>query len=271
MLKAKFKLLAITLLVALQGVVGAAEKEQEISTASKVFLYLPDRVADLLDVVNLGIAVGPSIGAEIALTQYAQLGAYVADEQGIAWMGRNNPSKHAGEYSTNILGPESSREEMDVEKTHRFYRGEWQVRAQVAAGIVHGYVALDLEEFTDFLAGWIGFDPMKDNIRRGEKQVSKKYDTILGTSPLQRLGRGASNLLLGVWEIPKNMVDVSEDRGPAAGTTYGLFRGVGRFVVREVIGVYEIITFPKGGRAIIIPEYPFEGTEDTSWEFNWNE
>ncbi len=272
MLSRKLKHLVVLLFIAIPfSVTYAQEKAQEVDPGTKALMYIPDRVADLFDIINIGIAVGPSIGAEVAITKYAQIGAYTSNEIGVAWTGRGNKYVHKGIYETAILGSYDNRYELDVETTPYFHRGDYQVRAQVAAVIVHGYVGVDLKEIGDFLAGIITLDPSEDDYQSyGTKQLDKDYDTIQGTTPFHRLGRGVSNLLFGFWEIPQNMMDATRDQGPAAGFAYGLFRGLGHFVVREVTGVWEIITFPKGGEAIIQPEYPWMPHEEHNWDYNWN-
>jgi putative exosortase-associated protein (TIGR04073 family) len=270
MLNRKLKHLVILLFIAMPfSVAFAQEKAQEVDPGTKVLMYIPDRIADLFDIFNVGLAVGPSFGAEVAITKYAQLGAYASNEAGIAWTGRGNPWLHKGVYKTAVIG--MNRNEIDVENTHYFHRGDYQVRAQVAAVIVHGYAGVDLKEIADFIVGFTTIDISDDDYKSyGTKQLDKDYDTILGTTPMHRLGRGVSNLLFGVWEIPQNMMDATVDQGPAAGFAYGFFRGLGHFVVREVTGVWEIVTFPKGGEAIIQPEYPFMPHVEHNWDFNWN-
>ncbi len=86
--------------------------------------------------------------------------------------------------------------------------------------------------------------------------------------PLRQLGRGVSNLLTGVWEVPFNMYTVSKESGDVAGVTYGLFRGVWRFGARELTGVYETVTFPFGWGPLIEPEFPFEPSRSTDWRVN---
>lgn len=61
---------------------------------------------------------------------------------------------------------------------------------------------------------------------------------------LDKLGRGMANTLTGVFEIPKNMGDESETNGIFAGFTTGTVKGLLDFVIRELVGVYEIATFP---------------------------
>jgi putative exosortase-associated protein (TIGR04073 family) len=271
MLSRKFKALVALFIVAMHSVTFAQSNDdnKDVDPAAKALMYLPDRVADLFDIFNVGLAFGPSIGAEIAVTKYAQLGAYAANEAGWAWTGRNNPRSHSGKYWTAAIGP--IRNQMDVEPTNYFHRGDYQVRAQLALVLVHGYAGIDLFQIGDFFAGIVGFDPSEDDFSSyGENQLTGDYDTILGSSPIHRLGRGFSNLVFGVWEIPQNMMDVTADQGPAAGASYGLFRGLGRFIVREVTGVWEIVSFPKGGEAIIEPEYPWMPAVEHNWDYNWN-
>ena len=96
----------------------------------------------------------------------------------------------------------------------------------------------------DFFAGLITFDPSEDDFTKlGPDKIDDKYDTIQGATPMHRLGRGFSNLLFGIWELPQNWMDVTADQGPVAGSTYGTVRGLGRFIVREVTGIWEIILY----------------------------
>ena len=74
MLKRKLNCLIVLLFVALPFTTFAVDDEKEpkeVDPGVKVLMYIPDRVADLFDIINLGIAVGPSIGAEIAITKYS--------------------------------------------------------------------------------------------------------------------------------------------------------------------------------------------------------
>ncbi len=77
-----------------------------------------------------------------------------------------------------------------------------------------------------------------------------------------KLGRGIANTLTGVVAIPVTMGRERDKHGIMAGMTTGLIKGIGWFVVRELVGVYEILTFPipvpEGYRPILDdPEYFF--------------
>lgn len=60
---------------------------------------------------------------------------------------------------------------------------------------------------------------------------------------LRKLGRGASNLLLGISEIPRQMGIVREESGIVAGLFYGALRGLLYTAGRMGVGIYEVVTF----------------------------
>ena len=62
--------------------------------------------------------------------------------------------------------------------------------------------------------------------------------------PLEKLGRGISNVAFGVLEVPIQMQYVNQRAGGIAGLTYGTFRGLAFFVARLGVGLLEIVTFP---------------------------
>ena len=62
--------------------------------------------------------------------------------------------------------------------------------------------------------------------------------------PTRKLGRGVSNLLFGIAELPTTIAKVNQDEGNSAAAGYGVVRGVGRSVLRMQAGIFEILTFP---------------------------
>ena len=62
--------------------------------------------------------------------------------------------------------------------------------------------------------------------------------------PTRKFGRGLSNFLFGISELPYQIAKVNDDEGNAAAYSYGVIRGVGRSVIRGSIGFYEMITAP---------------------------
>lgn len=85
--------------------------------------------------------------------------------------------------------------------------------------------------------------------------LSASADQEAIDNAIRQLGRGCNNVLTGILEIPANIFEVREEEGDLAALTYGTFRGIYRFLVREVVGVFEIVTFPVGFQPIVHPEF----------------
>lgn len=77
----------------------------------------------------------------------------------------------------------------------------------------------------------------------------------------RKAGRGLAAMTTGVLEVPGNMVVESRRNGVAYGVTLGFVKGLGRVVVRELVGVYEFVSAPieapEGYRPLIYPEFPW--------------
>jgi len=240
-------------------------------------LYVWNRFADFLEINRMGVAVGPAIGAEIAFTEYAQIGAYASKERGVTfplafphpvgvvispplWTvpyleGEPVFKTHGGTYWTRSFGP--NRRESTIANDVRFERNKWDLRAQAGLGLFHVYYAFDPLEAYDFVAGIFTFDPSMDD---------EKLDPTVIREPGRQLGRGLSNFLGGSLEVPQTMLQVTKEEGDFAGATTGLVRGVWRGGVRTTVGLMEIITFPMGWNAIIDPEYPMQPTRTADWK-----
>ena len=80
-------------------------------------------------------------------------------------------------------------------------------------------------------------------------------------SAARKLGRGASNLTLGVLVLPGEIVQTTRESGPFVGATWGFVKGVSMLVVTEVVGLWEVVTCPfetpPGFKPILEPEYPW--------------
>ncbi|MGZ5553940.1 MAG: exosortase system-associated protein, TIGR04073 family [Chthoniobacterales bacterium] len=80
--------------------------------------------------------------------------------------------------------------------------------------------------------------------------------------PTRKLGRGLSNLVWGLSELPYQTAKVNDVEGNSAGASYGVVRGVGRSVMRIGAGLFEIFTFPvPAARGTYYPVLP----DDTKW------
>lgn len=79
--------------------------------------------------------------------------------------------------------------------------------------------------------------------------------------PTKKLGRGVANTALGWVTLFTTVQDVGESDGIFAAVTYGIFSGICKAVQRELVGIYETITFPmpwpEGYKPILTkPEFP---------------
>jgi len=77
----------------------------------------------------------------------------------------------------------------------------------------------------------------------------------------QKFGRGLAGMSCGFLEIPGNIVKETKAKG-AVGFPIGLATGLGMFVTRELVGVYEFLSapfpVPAGFQPILNPEYPWD-------------
>jgi putative exosortase-associated protein (TIGR04073 family) len=62
--------------------------------------------------------------------------------------------------------------------------------------------------------------------------------------PTRKLGRGLSNLVFGVAELPATIAKINEREGNSAAAGYGVVRGLGRSYMRVQTGLFEFLTFP---------------------------
>ena len=62
--------------------------------------------------------------------------------------------------------------------------------------------------------------------------------------PTRKLGRGLSNLVFGIAELPTTIAKINEREGNSAAAGYGVVRGLGRSYMRVQSGLFEFLTFP---------------------------
>jgi len=84
----------------------------------------------------------------------------------------------------------------------------------------------------------------------------------------RKAGRGLAAMTTGFLEIPGNMVAESRKHGAGAGVPLGFVFGLGKLVIRELVGVYELLSAPfeapAGFKPIIEPEFPWDYFEGSS-------
>lgn len=78
-------------------------------------------------------------------------------------------------------------------------------------------------------------------------------------NPAEKFGRGLTNILFAVAEIPHNMNVSTQKSGDMAGITTGFWKGFGFMWLRIAAGIYDIVTFPIPIPAryepVMYPEY----------------
>ena len=74
--------------------------------------------------------------------------------------------------------------------------------------------------------------------------VPRVYAADRFESMLRKLGRGMTNLVTGVLELPFSIDTEVDETGIYRGIPFGILKGLVRSVIRMSAGVYEIISFP---------------------------
>ena len=79
--------------------------------------------------------------------------------------------------------------------------------------------------------------------------------------PVDKLGRGVADITTGVLALPATMMERTNEDG-ASGIPVGFGVGLARTVARELVGVYELVTFPlpvpSNYQPVLRPDYPWQ-------------
>jgi len=80
-------------------------------------------------------------------------------------------------------------------------------------------------------------------------------DDGYGTQAVNKFGRGLANTATGWIELPKNVVNTSNNSNVAVGITWGLVKGVLYTVGRTAVGAVELVTFFIPNDEFVHPNY----------------
>jgi putative exosortase-associated protein (TIGR04073 family) len=84
--------------------------------------------------------------------------------------------------------------------------------------------------------------------------------------PVDKLGRGLANVTAGVLALPEGMIRQTQQDG-ISGVPVGFGMGLANTVARELVGVYEVVTFmlppPDDYAPALEPAYPWEFFSET--------
>lgn len=97
---------------------------------------------------------------------------------------------------------------------------------------------------------------------------------FLMTSPVKaeshffdKLSQGAANIAFGFIEVPKNIINITNDQNILVGLTWGLIRGIIHGVSRTLVGGVEVITSPIPSSEFASPAYVWNRFSEDSRYF----
>lgn len=85
-----------------------------------------------------------------------------------------------------------------------------------------------------------------------------------------KVSQGFSNMAFGFLEIPKNVVNITNEQNIFVGMTWGILRGAAHGVGRTLVGTAEFITSPIPTKEFAAPAYPWERFSEDSRYFGLN-
>lgn len=111
-------------------------------------------------------------------------------------------------------------------------------------------------------------DPEMDEVQNGGIQADR---IDYGKSPLNKLGRGATNLVTCWAEIPATAIRVSQEKDPALGWTVGVAEGVFTALLRGATGLFDTVTcvIPPYDKPLMQPEYALNDLDKEQKEYLW--
>lgn len=91
-------------------------------------------------------------------------------------------------------------------------------------------------------------------------QAEEDYLTSFGS----KLSQGLANMAFGFIEIPKNVINISNEHNILVGLTWGLVRGVMHGVTRTFVGGAEFLTSPFPTYDFATPAYVWDRFSEDS-------
>jgi hypothetical protein len=142
----------------------AATPQSRPSVGHRILWYVPNRLADLFDILRLRVHAGPQLGLNLRATKYANV---FAGRYHTAWVGLPGPRQ--GKKIVLPWGLEQDRGLLvmgidatdDLPDPPRFSPSEFDAGLYVL--IVGADAGFDPVELGDFLAGLLMFDPKNDD------------------------------------------------------------------------------------------------------------
>lgn len=86
-----------------------------------------------------------------------------------------------------------------------------------------------------------------------------KPEPTYGEAVAEKLGSAAANLVLSPLEIPKNIINTTNDAGLALGLTGGVAKGFLHMAGRFLSGTVDLVSFPLPTEPLTNPRYVWQG------------
>lgn len=96
-----------------------------------------------------------------------------------------------------------------------------------------------------------------------------------GASFMGKVSHGFANMTMGFLEMPKNVINISNDSNILVGATLGTLRGSAEGVSRTLVGVVDLLSSPFSTSDFAKPGYPWERFSEDSryfgaaYPFHW--
>lgn len=98
----------------------------------------------------------------------------------------------------------------------------------------------------------------------GQSAFADEHDYLSGFT--SKVNQGFFNTTTGFIELPKNVINISQDQNIFVGFTWGILRGTAHAVSRTLVGAAELITSPIPTDDYISPPYVWDRfSEDTRY------
>jgi hypothetical protein len=159
-------LFAMTLCLG-RGAVAETDSPPSRGFWTRAAWYLPNRVLDLADILRARVKVGPGLAAGARVSDYF---SFYTGRAHSVYLGLPGPRGGLGPRP--LWGLEQSRGlvVLGVDATDDLpyapVYGTGEIGVSLHALLVGAEVTLSPEEFLDFLGGWIGLDPSRDDAPR---------------------------------------------------------------------------------------------------------
>jgi putative exosortase-associated protein (TIGR04073 family) len=90
------------------------------------------------------------------------------------------------------------------------------------------------------------------------KTAAPKKPPAYGEAIATKLGAGFANVVLGPAELPKNVINTTNEGNLALGLTAGVLKGVLHMLGRAMAGVVDVMTFPLPTEPLTTPQYVWD-------------